>query len=101
MYDTSNQNPTTSTPPTNTAAPINSSPHGDSSNLVQNKGSSNMVISTGASEAQDDQGTSPPSKEINEASPHRSTENPTTTSLMKSPFETLPESPKTTHVEQD
>src|ERR1051325_4507093 len=101
MYDTSNQNPTTSTPPTKTAAPINFSPHGDSSNLVQNKGSSNMVVPTGASEAQDDQGTSPPLKETNEASPHNSAENLPENPLQESPLETLQESPKVTHAEKD
>ena len=101
MQDTSNTNPTASTPPTGTIAPITSSPHGDSNNFVQNKGSSNMVALTGTSEAPDDQGTSPPLKEANEESPNKSKENPPETSLLKSPFETLQESPKTTHAEKD
>src|ERR1051325_6987677 len=101
MYDTSNPNPTTSTPPSKTAAPINSSPHGDSSNLVQNKGSSNMAVPTGASEQQDDQDTSPPLKETNEATPHESAEIPPETCLPKSPLETPQESQKVTHAEEE
>src|ERR1044072_6732314 len=68
--------PTTSTPPPQTAAPIHSSPYGDSSNPVQNRGSSNMAIPTGASDRPDDQGTSPPLKETNETMLEDATEVP-------------------------
>ncbi|CAI8604847.1 unnamed protein product [Vicia faba] len=90
---------TTSTSPSKAAAPINSSPQGDSSNLVQNKGSSNMAVLAGASEQQDDQSTSPPLKETNEATLHESAEASQRTSLQKSPLETLQEDPKDAHAE--
>ena len=94
-------NPTASTPPPGTIVPITSSFHGDSSNFVQNKRSSNMVALTGTSEAHDDQGTSPPLKEANKGSPNKSKENPPETSLLKSPLGTLQESPTITHAEKD
>src|ERR1043165_2559008 len=77
--------PTTSTPPPQTAAPIHSSPHGDSSNPVQNRGSSNMAIPTGTSERPDDQGTSPPLKETNETMLEDATEVPPKVSHPESP----------------
>src|ERR1044072_5348195 len=77
--------PTTSTPPPQTAAPIHSSPYGDSSNPVQNRGSSNMAIPTGASERPDDQGTSPPLKETNETMLEDATEVPPQVSHPESP----------------
>ncbi|CAI8616826.1 unnamed protein product [Vicia faba] len=50
-----NPTSTISTSPSKAAAPLNSSPQGDSSNLVQNKGSSNVAVLAGTSEQPDDQ----------------------------------------------
>ena len=92
---------TTSNSPSKAAAPLNSSPQGDSSNLVQNKGSSNMAVLAGTSEQQDDQGTSIPLKEINETPLQTSAEDLQRASLQKSPLETLQEDPKDTQTEED
>lgn len=60
-----------------------------------------MVILTGASEAQNDQGTSSPLKETDEATPQKSAEILPETSPPKSPLETLQESPKVVHAEEE
>ncbi|CAI8585949.1 unnamed protein product [Vicia faba] len=92
---------TISNSPSRAAAPLNSSPQGDSSNLVQNKGSSNMAVLAGTSEQQDDQGTSIPLKEIIETTLQTSAEDLQKAPLQKSPLETLQEDPKDTQTEEE
>ena len=60
-----------------------------------------MAVPIGASEQPDDQGTSPPSKETNEAMPHESAEVPMETCPQKSPLEIPQESEKVPQAEEE